>query len=138
MNTRTICISALALTLAAVTFFDGDARVRDNGARHEAMRKVAAKGRAENTNVSGRYTGLLSGTVEMNGRSVIITPETRFYVSGEGVVDDTPMLTGDPIYVITSQRDGQIYARTVFVNKGSNRYISSSDAITKMDPNTPR
>jgi len=63
---------------------------------------------------AGKFTGMLHGNIEVSGRTVLITKDTKVYVSGKGMVE-TPMLYGDAIYVMGQRTDKGSHARMIIV-----------------------
>ena len=114
MKIRTITISALVAIAAFVAQLPGDASARVGEQRGRRKRVYAARKAPGQFNVSGRYTGLLSGTVRISRREVNITADTKFYVVGKGLQNDAPMLTGHAIYV-QGMRDSNGSNVAVFV-----------------------
>ena len=67
-------------------------------------------------NVSGRYTGLLNGWVDISGEEILVTEATRFFFTDKGLVRGAPMLVGQPVYVSgITRRDGISVATFVIV-----------------------
>ena len=85
-----------------------------DGLANEKQRDAHKKPNTGEFTVAGRYTGLLDGVVEVGGRSVLITKDTKVYVSGKGFVE-TPMLYGDAIYVMGKRTDSGSHARMIIV-----------------------
>lgn len=92
-----------AVAMAAALSGDGKADQRD--------REPLKLRHGGQFNASGRHTGMLHGTIEVGGRQIQVTKNTKVYMTGKGFVD-APMLYGDAIYVMG---DGGSEARMIIV-----------------------
>lgn len=91
---RNSALLLVAVAMAVALSGDGKA-----GERSREPMKLRHSGKF---NVAGRYTGQLRGTIEVGGRKVEVTENTRIYMAGKGFVD-SPMLYGDAVYVMGDQ-----------------------------------
>lgn len=115
MKIRTLSSIALAVIAALIAQLPGDtsARVAQRKARRSSA--YAVRTSPGQFNVSVRYSGLLSGTVNIGGRDVTITPATKFYITGKGLVDEAPLLAGNAIYVSGARRGSKDVANMVMI-----------------------
>jgi hypothetical protein len=101
--------SALLLVAAAMAVSLGG-----DGLAGERNREPMKTRQGGKFNVSGRYTGMLQGAIEVGGRSVQVTKDTKVYVTGKGFVD-SPMLYGDAVYVMGARSGGESRATMIIV-----------------------
>ena len=114
-RTLTIIASAvIAVAILALPATESNARMRyGTTVRSRANLPKKAFGQF---NVSGRYTGLLNGWVDISGEEILVTAATRFFFTDEGLMRGAPMLVGQAVYVSgITRRDGTSVATFVIV-----------------------
>ncbi len=98
MQIRTLSICTLVAIAAVAAQLPGDTSARV-GLR-KARRVVAPRRAPGEFQVSGSYSGLLEGKVEISGREFRITDDTMIHFLGRGLVTEALMLTGNSVYVM--------------------------------------
>jgi hypothetical protein len=130
MNTRTIRIIALFVTLAA-------AAVSVTGAKEQSVPK--SKGVAVKSapfEVTGVFSGSLTGEIVIDGQSVFITDKTTFYQVGVGPAESGRGLSNTAVYVGGVMKGKKAIATLVVIGEEevSADFSQSTIANSDRDP----
>jgi hypothetical protein len=133
MKIKALTISAVVLGLAVTAMFPGATDARRSRLDKEDVRMAVQIDKAEDTRagrftVSGRFTGHLDGTIALNNRYISITPDTKIFVQGEGIVEDAPVIYGSAIYVQAVRSRGASIATRIYVRAKTRSSYSSASA----------
>ena len=126
-------IRNIALLLTAVVMaitLGGD------GLADEQQREVYKRPHSGQFTAAGKHTGMLHGTIELGGRPIQITKDTKVYLSGKGLVK-TPMLYGDAIYVMGSRTADGSVATMILVRPLNRDASGGSDRTGVLSPDEP-
>jgi len=86
-------------------------------------------------NVSGRYTGYLSGEIFVNDQTFRITDNTQVYELGRGAIDVGEMVTDRFIFMLVSRADGGNSVETVIIRPLTDS--TDPDIEPTVSPNGP-
>lgn len=86
-------------------------------------------------NVSGRYTGYLSGNIDINGQTFRITNNTQVYELGRGAIEVGQMVTDRFMFMLVSRADGGNSVETVIIRPLTDS--TDPDIAPTASPNGP-
>lgn len=133
-NILGICAIVLAVLLTGIFTDDGVAGTSDRAAK-KGSGSFALPEAQKSITVSGTLSGSLQGRIQLSGREVVITKQTRIYRTGKGLISYGSLVTDSPVHVIGLARDGVTYARLVVVSDRKER--KKGGAVRKISPDEP-
>jgi len=108
-----------------------------DGLADEKQREAYKRPHSGQFTVAGKHTGMLHGAIEVSGRSILITKDTKVYLSGKGFVE-TPMLYGDAIYVMGTRTKSGAVAKMIIVRPLTRDTLRGGDRTGQLSPDDPR